>query len=61
MPQLIVALLAGVGILAGYKWLRKEQLRVKASLREAEEELRRRDDKSIPTLKQDPETGIYRP
>ncbi len=61
MPQIIVVLLAGAGIWAGYKWLRKEQQRVKARLRDAEEELRRRDEKSISTLKQDPETGIYGP
>lgn len=61
MPQIIVVLLAGTGIWAGYKWLRKEQRRVKASLRDAEDELRRRDEKSISTLKQDPKTGIYGP
>lgn len=61
MPQIIVVLLAGAGIWAGYKWLQKEQRRVKASLRDAEDELRRRDEKSIPTLKRDPETGIYGP
>ena len=38
-----------------------ETRRVNERLRQAEAELRRRDDAAIPSLKPDPETGIYRP
>lgn len=61
MPQLLLIALAGAGIWVGYKWYRKEQERVRSILDEAENELRSRDEASIPNLKQDPETGIYKP
>lgn len=61
MPSLLILLLAGAGIWAGYALYRKEQARVQASLREAEELLRQRDEESIPTLKRDPESGVYKP
>jgi hypothetical protein len=61
MPHLLLVLLAGAGVWAGYGWYRKEQARVRDALGQAEEELRRRDEKAIPTLKRDPDTGIYEP
>lgn len=61
MPQLILILLAGAGVYAGYSWYRREQNRVKAQLREAEAELRKRDEKSMPKLRRNPETGVYEP
>ncbi len=61
MPQLLLIVLAGAGVWAGYRWYRKEQDRVKATLREAENELGRRYKKEAPTLKRDPETGVYSP
>jgi hypothetical protein len=61
MPQLLLILLAGAGVWAGYSWVRKEQERVRATLKDAEEELRKRDETAIPTLKRDPETGVYEP
>jgi hypothetical protein len=61
MPHLLLVLLAGAGVWAGYSWYRKEQARVRDALGQAEEELRRRDENAIPTLKRDPDTGIFEP
>lgn len=60
-PQLILLGLIGAGIWAGYRWYNKESLRIKSELKKADDELKRRDEKSIPTLKLDPKTGEYRP
>lgn len=61
MPQLIVVILAGVGLWAGYRWFRKEMKRVQSDLKDAEAILRKKEGKDIPTLEPDPETGTYRP
>lgn len=61
MPQLFGIALAGAAAWAGYRWLRKEMNRISADLSDAEESLRKRDEASIPNLRQDPETGVYRP
>lgn len=61
MPHFLLVLLAGVGLWAGYNWYRKEQERVREALGQAEEELKRRDENSIETLKRDPDTGVYKP
>lgn len=61
MPQLILFALAGAGIYAGYSWYRKEQERVRAALKEAEAELRKREENAMPKLKRNPETGVYEP
>lgn len=61
MPQLILILLAGAGIWAGYNWYRKEQERVRSQLKEAEAELRKREEGGMPKLRQNPETGVYEP
>ncbi len=61
MPQLIILVLAGVGLWAGYRWFRKEMGRVQTDLKDAEAVLRKKQGKDIPTLELDPETGAYRP
>ena len=61
MPQLLVLTLLGAGLWAGYRWYRRQIKQVASELRAAEEALRRRDENAIPTLKQDPDTGVYRP
>lgn len=61
MPQLLGWIAVGVLVWAGYRWLRKESKRVVTELREAEEEIRERKQKSAPKLEQDPETGVYKP
>jgi predicted negative regulator of RcsB-dependent stress response len=60
-PQLIFLALIGAGVWAGYRWYKKESARIRSELKKADEELKQRDKKSIPTLKLDPETGEYRP
>ncbi|MEG6508794.1 hypothetical protein V6C03_07405 [Methyloligella sp. 2.7D] len=63
MPQVIVLLAAGAGLLLARKWFKTAQDRVAADLREARDamaEHQRRE--SLGTkLEQDPATGIYRP
>lgn len=61
MPHLIGLVLVGGALWAGYRWLRKETVRIQADLRDADERLERRDDRAIPTLRRDPRTGVYRP
>ena len=61
MPQLLVLALLGAGLWAGYRWFRKEMVRVQADLRDAETMLKRKDGRNIPTLELDPRTGAYRP
>ncbi|MBI1383671.1 MAG: hypothetical protein GC150_01990 [Rhizobiales bacterium] len=63
MPQLIAIALAGAGLWAGYRWLRKESKRISEDLRKAEEQIaRRRSESMAPSgeLVADPETGVYR-
>ena len=61
MPQLLLILLAGLGIWLGYRWYRKEQDRIRSVLRDAEDELGKRYEKEAPKLKRDPKTGVYTP
>ncbi len=64
MPQLLAIVLIGVGLYAGYRWLRRENERLAEQLRKAQEALRRREMRrapKAPTLERDPETGVYRP
>ncbi len=61
MPQLLVLILAGAALWVGYEWVRKETRRVRSDLREAEEALRRKQEREVPSLERDPETGVYRP
>lgn len=61
MPQLLVLALLGAGLWAGYRWYRWQMKQVAEDLRAAEEALKRRDENAIPTLEEDPETGVYRP
>lgn len=61
MPQFLLWVAAGGAAWAAYRWLRKEMGRVRSDLDEAEDVLRKREERSIPTLRRDPETGVYRP
>lgn len=66
MPQLLVLLLAGAGLYAGYKWFVSESGRVAADIKRAEEELKRHEGgdtatKDLGQLELDPKTGEYRP
>ena len=61
MPQLLGTIAVGALAWTAYRWLRKEMQRVQKDLKDADDVLKRRDARSIPTLKQDPETGVYKP
>lgn len=61
MPQVLLILAAGAGLLAVRRYLKKQQERIAADLRAAKEAMDRRDiDHAVP-LEQDPATGVYRP
>jgi hypothetical protein len=61
MPQLLLLIAAGAGLLLVRRYLKKEQARIAADLRAAKEAMERQEiDHAVP-LEQDPRTGIYRP
>jgi len=61
MPQVLLIIAAGAGLLLARRFLRKEQGRVAAELRAAREAMERQSgDRAIP-LEKDPATGVYRP
>ena len=67
MPQVIVLLLAGVGLYAGYRWVTREVRRAIAVAQEAQEELSDRAaeaagaPRDLGTLEWDEEARVYRP
>jgi len=61
MPQVLLLIAAGAGLWFARRFLRKEQSRVAADLRAAEEAMERRELDSAVPLEQDPVTGVYRP
>ena len=61
MPQILIIVAVGAGLLLVRRWLRRERERVAATLRAAEDAMERRNiDHAVP-LEQDPATGVYRP
>jgi hypothetical protein len=61
MPQILLIVAVGAGLLLVRRWLRQERERVAATLRAAEDAMERRNiDHAVP-LEQDPATGVYRP
>jgi hypothetical protein len=61
MPQVLLLIVAGAGLWLARRFLRKEQDRVAADLRSAQEAMERRELDSAVPLEQDPVTGVYRP
>jgi hypothetical protein len=67
MPQVIVLVVAGAGLYAGYKWISRVLSDTQESLRRAESEVLRREaaarggPKDLGTLEYDPQSGVYRP
>jgi hypothetical protein len=61
MPQLLLLIAAGAGLILVRRYFKKEQERIAADLRAAKEANERRNlDHAVP-LEQDPATGVYRP
>jgi hypothetical protein len=61
MPQLLLIVAAGAGVLLARRYFRKERSRITAELRAAREAMERREEDSAVPLEQDPATGVYRP
>lgn len=61
MPQVLILAAIGAGLLLVRRYLKKEQERVRAELRKAEQAMQRRDIESTVPLEEDPRTGVYRP
>ena len=59
MPQILLLVAVGAGLLLVRRYLKKEQERIAADLRKAKEAMAR-PDKPVP-LEQDPATGVFRP
>jgi len=61
MPQLLLLIAAGAGLLLVRRYVKREQERIAADLRAAKEAMEHQEiDHAVP-LEQDPRTGIYRP
>jgi hypothetical protein len=63
MPQLLILLAAGAGLLLARRWYRDEQKRIAAELARARQamEQREHEDEEVVPLERDPATGVYRP
>lgn len=67
MPQIMIALAAGVAAYAGYRWVQKQFVRAEDAARAAEADVRRQAEtrasvpKDLGTLEWDESAGAYRP
>ena len=61
MPQLLILLAAGAGLLLARRWYRDERQRIAAELARARQAMERRQADDIVPLERDPATGVYRP
>ena len=61
MPQVLILIAVGAGLMLVRRFLRKEQGRIAAELRAAKEAMSRRKPDHAVQLERDPATGVYRP
>ena len=61
MPQVLILVGLGAGLVLAGRFYRDLQRRIRSELRAAEEALKRREQDKIVPLEQDSVTGIYRP
>jgi len=61
MPQLLILLAAGAGLLLARRWYRDERQRIAAELARARQAMDQRQADDIVPLERDPATGVYRP
>ena len=61
MPQLLILLAAGAGIILARRWYRDEQRRVAAELARARKAMDQHEAGSVVRLERDPATGVYSP
>ena len=61
MPQLLILLAAGAGLVLARRWYRDERHRIAAELARARQAMEQREADEIVPLERDPATGVYRP
>jgi hypothetical protein len=61
MPPLVAMAAAAAAFTVGARWLQREWRRVNAELERAEAATRKPHSAEVPTLRQDPQTGVWRP
>lgn len=63
MPQIILLVAAGAGLLMARRWFRSLHERAAEDLRQARQAMNERDETAqiVTPLERDPVTGIYRP
>jgi hypothetical protein len=66
MPQIVAAVLIGVGVAAGVKWIAREVAKAAQAARLAPEDLQRHEPvtaapRDLGALVYDAKTGVYRP
>jgi hypothetical protein len=61
MPQVLLLIAAGAGLVLARRWFRNEQGRIASELRAARDAMEARERDNIVRLERDPLTGIYRP
>jgi hypothetical protein len=61
MPQVLILVGLGAGLVLAGRFYRNLQHRIRSELRAAEEALKRSEQEKIVPLEQDSVTGIYRP
>jgi hypothetical protein len=61
MPQLLILLAAGAGMVLARRWYRDEQRRIAAELGRARKAMDRQEAGKIVSLERDPATGVYSP
>jgi hypothetical protein len=61
MPQLLILLAAGAGMVLARRWYRDEQRRIAAELGRARKAMDQQEAGKIVSLERDPATGVYSP
>ncbi|MGH6867235.1 MAG: hypothetical protein ACREDO_13980 [Methyloceanibacter sp.] len=61
MPQVLILIAAGAGLVLAMRWLRQEQGRIAAELKAAKKAMEQHEAERTVPLERDPSTGIYHP
>ncbi len=61
MPQILILLAAGAGMLLARRWYRDESTRIAQELDRARAAMEKQREAEIVPLERDPSTGVYHP